>query len=302
MSFKIDSQLSENQIESDISSYLGYITPIWSRRFRLISVDEQTTGADKLFNRFLPIYLQFKVSHGLDPKASILRQYLNKPLSNIIKYRKTNNLSGDPILYFELRKKAKTASDFQHNILHALNNQPNQFALYVAPLTLSISDYDKQLDTAWYFKFFPYDPFLRHEFEIHDTSTQKQIILGSNPFLRHHISIPPHTTVTTHEHHYSFSQSGGDVAWHGGELLDDDFRLSNQVTRIFNSFYLNRELGTNLEQYTEFIQNFKFYSNKQINLREFQSNNPFSIIQEFGRILRNEYRIRLMILTETKST
>lgn len=301
MSFKIVSQLSENQIESDISSYLGYVTPIWSKRFRLISVDEQTTGADKLFDRFLPIYLQFKVTHGLDPKAYILRQYLNKPLSNIIAYRKANNLSGDPILYFELRKKAKTAFDFQHNILYALNNPPTQFALYVAPLTLSISDYEKQLDISWYFKLFPYDPFPRHEIEIHDTSYQKQIILGSNPFLRHHISIPPHTTVSTHVHHYSYSQSGGDVAWHGGELLDEDFRLSNQLVNIFNSFYFNREFGTNLEQYTAFIQDFRFDNYNQINLRDFQPNNPFSVVQEFARILRNEYKIRLMILTETKN-
>ena len=47
MSFKIDSQLSEDQIVSDVSSYLGYITPFWAKRFRLISVDEQLTGADK---------------------------------------------------------------------------------------------------------------------------------------------------------------------------------------------------------------------------------------------------------------
>lgn len=300
MSFKIDSQISENQVESDVSSYLGYVTPIWSRRFRLISVDEQTTGADKLFNRFLPIYLQFKVSHGLNPKAPILPRFLNKPLSNIIAYRSKNNLSGDPILYFELRRKAKTASDFQHNILHRLNNPPTQFALYVAPLTLSLSEYEKKLNKGWYFKFFPFDPFFRREMEIHDTSTQKQIIFGSNPFLRHHISIPPHTIVSTHEHHYSYSQNGGDVAWHGGEILDDDFRLSSQLIKIFNSFYFNRNLGTNLEEYTKFIQNFSYNDYRLINQKEFEPNNPFLIIQEFAKILRNEFKIRLMILTETK--
>jgi hypothetical protein len=302
MSFKIDSQLSENQIESDISSYLGYITPIWSRRFRLISVDEQITGADKLFNRFLPIYLQFKVSHGLNRKTTILRQYLNKPLAKIIAYRNKNNLSGDPILYFELRKKAKKASDFQHNILHGLNNPPSQFALYVAPLTLKISEYETQLEKAWYLKFLPFDPFFRRKLDIYDTLTQKQIILGSNLFLRHHISIPPHTTVSTYKHHYSFSQSGGDLIWHGGELLDDDFRLSNQLAKIFNSFYFNRELGTTLEQYTKFIQDFRFDGYRQIDERDFQPNNPFSIIQEFGRVLKNEYKIKLMILSETKGS
>jgi len=56
-----DSDLSEDQIEADVTSYLGYITPFWSRRFGLKAVDEQLYGSDKLFDRFVPIYLQFKV-------------------------------------------------------------------------------------------------------------------------------------------------------------------------------------------------------------------------------------------------
>ena len=84
MSFKIESELNEKQIESDVASYLGYVTPLWSRRFRLISVNEQATGADKLFRRFIPIYLQFKVSQGLNPKASILERFRKFPLANII--------------------------------------------------------------------------------------------------------------------------------------------------------------------------------------------------------------------------
>lgn len=297
MSYKIKSELSENQIESDISSYLGYITPIWSKRYRLISVDEQITGADKLFNRFLPIYLQFKVSHGLNPKGTILYRFIDAPLAKIILYRKDNNLQTDPILYFELRKKANNALDFQHNILHSLHKPPNQFALYVAPLTFSISEYENILHNNWFLRYF-LKPYLWREIELHDTFTQKQIMIGNNPFLRHHISIPAHTKVTTHRHHYSFSKSGGDVAWHGGDLLNEDFRLSTQFTKIFNSFYFNREIGTNLEQYIEFIKGFELDYNRKSYMESFQSNDPFSIIQDFSRVLSNEYKIKLMLLAE----
>jgi len=300
MSFKIESQLSENQIESDVASYLGYLTPIWSKRFRLISVDEQTTGADKLFNRFLPIYLQFKVSHGLNPTAAILPRVLNKPLARIIGYRNSNNLSGNPVLYFQLRKKANTAIDFQHNILHKMNLPPMQYGLYVAPLTLDMQEYEKLLDRAWYFRFYPIDPFIHRQMEIHDTTLQKKLVLGSNPFLRNHIAIPPHEIVTTHEHHYSFSKSGGDVAWHSGELLNDDFRLSTQLARIFNSFYYNRDLGLPLDQFVRYIRDFRFDRYRRIDDDSESLNDPYLLVSRFGKLLKTEFNIRLMILTEAE--
>src|SRR4051794_27372127 len=112
-----ESSLSEDQIEADVASFLGYVTPQWSSRLRLIAVNEQITGADKLFNRFLPLYLQFKVSEGLVPLSR--KPFFSSPfpLQKIRLYRFNNHLSGDPILYFRLREKAKTAVDFQHNQL-----------------------------------------------------------------------------------------------------------------------------------------------------------------------------------------
>ena len=82
MSYKLSSNLSENQIESDVASFLGYVTPFWSSRFRLMSVDEQATGADKLFDRFVPIYLQFKVSEGLKSISPPELPKWNVPLQN----------------------------------------------------------------------------------------------------------------------------------------------------------------------------------------------------------------------------
>jgi hypothetical protein len=299
MAFKIDSQLSENQIESDVSSYLGFITPIWAKRFRLISVDEQLTGADKLFNRFVPIYLQFKVSHGLNPNSTIISRFRNKPLANIIGYRNKNNLSGNPILYFQLRRQAKTATNFQHNILFNLNKPPFQYSLYIAPLTLELTEYENQLSGDWFMKFYPFDPFIQRELEIHDTFTKRNLAVGLNPFLRHHISIPPHTLVTTHDHHYSFSKSGGDVAWHGGELLYGDFRLSSQFLRIMNYSYNRDGFGMTQNQYSEFIDNF----NNEFRIGDYSRFNDNSVrdkISNFGIDLKEKFQINLMFLAESK--
>lgn len=297
MTYRIDSQLSENQIESDVSSYLGYITPIWRKRYRLIKVDEQLTGADKLFDRFVPIYLQFKVSHGLKPSSSIIHRYRNKPLTNIIDFRNRNNLSGNPILYFPLRRQAKTASDLQHNILFKLNTPPFQYSLYVAPLTLDLLDYEEQLNSDWFMKLYPYDPLIRRESTVYDTFGRQQLQFGLVPFLRHHISIPPHTLVNTHEHHYSYSKSG-DVVWHSGEMLSGDFRLSTRLSEIIN--YLDREdSGITQTRFSQFIEMFD-RETRILDYEEFSDNNPVSKIVSFSNKLREKFGIRMLLLTESK--
>ncbi|SDG23718.1 hypothetical protein [Chitinophaga filiformis] len=297
MSFTIPSQLSENQIEADVASYLGCITPFWSDRYRLISVDEQATGADKLFDRFFPIYLQFKVSQGLNPDARILPRFLRQSLSGIISFRQQNLLAGNPILYFPLRKKAATAQDFQHNILCRLHNPPHQFGLYVAPLTLSLSEYEAALNVKWFRRWWPEDPFMLKEIEIYDPAVSRNLKIGYNPFLRHHISIPPHTTVNTEKHHYSFSQSGGDVAWHGGEVLNEDFRLSSQWLRILNDVYYRDIPGFSPERFYMFINDFVAEDAGMGSYQPYINDDDFwGTVISFARRLKVQYGIKMMIL------
>lgn len=298
MSFKIDSELSEDQIESDVASYLGYVTPFWSKRFRLISVDEQKTGADKLFKRFIPLYLQFKVSHGLDPEGSILNRYMNKPLAKIISYRRTNGLTGDPILYFELRKLAQTATDFQHNVLRKTHKPPYTYAFYIAPLTLRLKEYEKLMNRDWHHRFYRYDPFDIHENDLHDSATGKSMMLGNNPFLRHHISIPPHIDVNTHKHHYSYSINGSDIAWHGGDVLSGDYRFSNQLNLVFSQAYKNKDSGFYLRDFIRSIdelrlEGFPGLHDENNNSEERLRNHVF----EFSRYLKFNYNISLYFLT-----
>lgn len=291
-----DSQLSEAQVESDIASYLGYITPFWARRFQLRAVDEQLTGSDKLFDRFVPIYLQFKVSEGLKPLAfgfNLSRP--NLPLQRIRDFRRLTNISADPTLYFRLRDKAPTATDFQHNILKSFHRPPHQYAFYVAPLTLSIDEYNDSLKASLIDRFFTIDPFFYRDEQLITRTTKMS--LGILPFLRGHISITPHEEVTTSEHYYSYSKSGGNIAWHSGEKIIGDFRLSNTIVQIFQQAYYS-DIGITKETFVNSINNVS----KLINYNN--QNNQTSLdrtIIDFAFFLKKEYNIRLMILGNDNS-
>ncbi|TSJ46642.1 hypothetical protein [Fluviicola chungangensis] len=286
ISYRIQSELSEDQIEADVASYLGYITPFWSRRFQLNAVDEQLTGADKLFKNFKPIYLQFKVSEGLKnlPRGFQLLSP-NRDLQSIRVFRRREELSRNPTLYFRLRNKAKTANDFQHNILLSLHNPPIQYALYVAPLSLTIEEYNKSLKQSFLERLFIIDPFDYRPIGI--TSSIRKRYLGLNPFLRGHISIPPHEVITTSNHYYSYSKSGSDLAWHSGESLKGDFRLSSQLEKIFYESYEFGD-GFNMEKYSMFIKE---------NFKEFNKDQPYEqTIYDFANFLKTEYDIKLLFL------
>lgn len=287
-----DSDLSEDQIEADVASYLGYITPFWSSRFQLKKVNEQLTGADKLFDRFIPLYLQFKVSEGLKPLAfNFTLSSPNLPLQRIRNFRRQNNINTDPTLYFRLRDKAPTATDFQHNILMSLHSPPRQFAFYVAPLTLSIDEYNESLKTSLFDRFFTFDPFrFRDEFRFSGVGKES---IGLMPFLRGHVSIPPHELVTTSEHYYSYSKAGTNIAWHSGQKLKGDLRLSTQLINIFEFAYGYRDGGYGKEEYIEFIN--EFAKTNKLNFNS-NPNFPDNTIFEFGYYLKETHDISLMFL------
>ncbi|MGG7469761.1 hypothetical protein ACVVIH_03505 [Chryseobacterium arthrosphaerae] len=289
-----DSDLSEDQIESDVASYLGFITPFWSKRFRLKSVDEQLTGADKLFDRFIPLYLQFKVSQGLKPlSVSFNLKSPDRPLQRIRTFRRSNNITADPTLYFRLRDKARTAIDFQHNILKSLHNPPFQFALYIAPLTLSIDEYNSSLELSMTSRFLGFNPFIHRNETLFTESLRQQI--GLIPFLRGHISIPPHEIVTTSEHYYSYSKAGTNIAWHSGTKLLGDFRLSTQIINIYKNVYLNNESTFNQERYINFID--EFYKVQRVN--QPLASTEYKILN-FANYLKLEHNIKLMLLSIDK--
>jgi hypothetical protein len=282
--YKIESELSESQIEADVASYLGYVTPFWSNRFQLLAVDEQLSGADKLFKRFVPIYLQFKVSHGLKPlKFGFNLTSPNRTLQKIRKFRRENSLGDNPTLYFKLRDLAKNANDFQHNILKSIHDPPKQFGLYVAPLSLTIKEYNQSLNSSILNRLFLIDPFFHKELNIFRNSFRQEFKVL--PFLRGHISISPDEEIQSSNHYYAFSKLGCDVSWHSGSIIDGDFRLSYQISRIYEQFYNNLEMGFSSNEYRIFINNFM------------ESND--NTVSSFSKYLKQNYNIRIFFLGHT---
>src|ERR1043166_7563288 len=123
--YYIRSNLSEKQVEADVAAYLGWCTPVGDEPpFRLLDVDETITGADKLFNIGTAIYMQFKKSDGLHPTTTVSTRKNKSQLEEIREFRHQQQLEDNPSLFFQLRAKATTANDFQHNVLLAYERPP----------------------------------------------------------------------------------------------------------------------------------------------------------------------------------
>lgn len=294
--FYIKSELSEKQVEADVATYFGWISPPDnSMPFRLIDVNEQLTGADKRVDLVIPMYLQFKVSHGLtaiDSKFNL--NYLsNKPHQRIRKFRKEKELNDNPTLFFKLREMAENAKDYQHNILLKLNGQENVSAFYVAPLDLKKDSYEKNLfDSIDRFSYHPFD------FRINSINQRNWVsYFGFVPFLRGHVSIFPHERVDTARHYYSFDQNGSDIGWHSSEYFRVISRLSDTLTYVFDSALYNKQRWLNPESYIETLEkDFEFLNNdKKIN----SDLTPIQQIQNFGRELYIRHQIKQVLLTTT---
>jgi hypothetical protein len=293
--YQIESTFAEPQIEKDISHYLGYITPIGQAPFLLWDGEEAISGADAKFDCAIPIYMQFKVSHGLKSISSIpLSDRKNRSmLEEVRKFRFDNNLDDNPTLYFGLRKKAKNADEFQHNLLLKYAGNPNFHAIYVAPLTLDRNFYENSLmNSATRFLNFPF------YYEEYITIHQRQWAshLGMVPFLRNFISIVPHERIDTELHYYSFSQNGTDIAWHSPQYLQEGpSRLSDTLSGILLNAFNNKESWVSLTNLVGTL-------NKIADVKDFnitggnESESILRTLQNYGRLLNEQHKIKQVLL------
>ncbi|MBS1662041.1 MAG: hypothetical protein JST68_13440 [Bacteroidetes bacterium] len=295
MSYKIKSELSEKQIESDIATYLGLITPPGQNAFRLIDENEQLTGADKQFDRIIPIYLQFKVSEGLKPLGGYWPAPKIFPLQAIRQFRSRNGFADNPTLYFKLRDRTIHATDFQHNVLLKTAEISDGNAYYVAPLTLRLEEYESFTDLGE-------DRFLLHPFYYHDISVYKDALptlLSHIPFLRRHISIRPHQRVSSSDHYYSYSRNGGEIAWHSPAVVDEDARLSERLKSIFSAAISYAENGLSTEEMALRIRRSNLFI-EFIDDSVYGDNQATRVIQDFGSQLYREYSIRQFLILKQK--
>lgn len=293
--YQITCDFIEKQIELDVSNYLGLLsTP--DRHFRIISENETLTGSDARFDCAIPMYLQFKVSHGLksieDVKPS--KRKNRSPLEDIRIYRSEKGLLDNPTLYFGLRVKAKNAKDFQHNILMDYNIPGKSIAFYIAPLYLRKDEYEKSLFDSTHLRNIHF-PFLYHEdINIYIKHTIKSI--GTIPFLRQHISIVPHKKVDTHEHHYSYSNTGSNIAFHSiGETLPYKIsRFSDLFQEVLENAFTYKE---SWQSFDDIIKNLNIVSKEhELKSIEQNSNSPMQLLREFGQQLYSKYGIKQYLI------
>lgn len=299
----IKGDLSEKQIEADVALFMGMCMPPGSQEvFRLLDIDEQKTGADKLFDRGTAIYMQFKKSTGLRPLAPVVgSKKTNKKsgvLEQIREFRAQNGLEDDPTLFFQLHVKAKNAVDLQHNILLSYELPPASRAIYVAPLLLDKERYSNALHRSSE-RFLLHPFFYRLEQTIYSKLWTKSF--GAVPFLREHVSIPPHERVTDHHHYYAYSSTGVDVSWHSPQVVQrEPCRLSDFMVSILSGIFDHEESMTSISDLAARIAEAARgveYSGTSLN----QSEDTMAFLGEHGAWLRESHGIRQFILLSNSS-
>jgi hypothetical protein len=263
----------------------------------LLDVDEQATGADKLSDITVPIYIQFKSSHGLHPLRSVaIKPRRNESdLQDIRRFRANHGLADNPTMYFQLREKAAGATDFQHNILFAHHRPQRSYAIYVAPLTLDLDVYYRQLCEGPRYLENPWD--WREGKML--TSWGPRVWASRydfQPFLRKHISIPPHQRVNTHKHYYAFSESGDEVSWHSPEPVEGGpFRLSDFMTqRTREVLTSDSSLPSPEDALSAAVEAISSVEGATDGI--FQGETAFDQLRNYGRWLHKSHGIRQMLL------
>lgn len=294
--YQIKSNLSEKQIEADVASYFGWCSE--STPFRLLDTDELKTGADKEYKSICGglIYIQFKKSEGLRAVSEIqLSNRTNRSkLEDIREFRYDNGLDDNPTLYFKLRDKAKTASDFQHNILKNHHAPPNAYAIYVAPLILDKNEYYNALFNSCHL----YDRYLLDPFNWRMIDNYGIQVMEYIPFLKNHVSIIPHKIVTNSNHYYAYSQTGTDISWHSPSILEyEPRRLSDFIYKLFSDKQ-NEEM-LSIANIAMNIIDMLEGTKSEFNFKNYKEN-PILLIKKYGEWLKTNYSIKQFMIIKNE--
>lgn len=294
--YQIKSNLSEKQIEADVASYFGWCSK--DMPFRLLDTDELKTGADKEYKSIWGglIYIQFKKSEGLKSVSEI--QLSNRKdrskLQDIREFRYQHGLDDNPTLYFKLRDKAKTASDFQHNILKKHHKPPYSYAIYVAPLILNKDEYYNALFNSCHL----YDRYRLDPFNWRMIDNYGIQVIQHIPFLKNHVSIIPHEIVTNSNHYYAYSQTGTDISWHSPSILEyEPRRLSDFIYKLFSDKQ-NEEMSSIANIAMNIIDMLEG-AKSEFNFENYKEN-PILLIKKYGEWLKTNYSIKQFMIIKNE--
>ncbi|WP_142640294.1 hypothetical protein [Ruegeria faecimaris] len=299
-SYVIKSDISEKQLEADVASFLGWCST--GLPFKLVDVNEQLTGADKRLDVAIPVYIQFKKSTGLKQlpraigktKASGKRRSNESKLQKVRRFRRDHMLSDDPSLYFQLRRKAETADDLQHNVLLSHNRPGLSYAIYVAPTYLTRREFNEELTKGPRFV----NPWEMRQWSLHSDFAEMYWLsrYDRQPFLRNHVSITPHERVANHNHYYAFSTAGDEVSWHSPEVLEGRHSRLSDFMSIRARELLSGEATSAPEEIIEHISEITA-GFAEVPIQQFLfGETPLEQLQSYGRWLNKSWGIRQILL------
>jgi hypothetical protein len=240
-SFRLDADFTEETVGFAIESFLALLSFPY-HRFSIepfSGAKERTLGADaRLVGRvagFRPFYMQFK-----RPFA-----YPDHSTSKIIKDRRKIKLGTLPLsLYFPLREKQPSHSDYQQNVLFKLRDRLLKRKLgdaaYVCPLFLDRSAYRFHVHLAGlsrWLRRWRFDPF-----ELEDVLIRaggNTIRFDRLPILNEHVTVPPHEKVSSAKHTYSFNERGAEVCFHSPRHLPDGSASLGTFLKQISQGFLN---------------------------------------------------------------
>ncbi|WAR46289.1 hypothetical protein [Methylomonas rapida] len=301
-SYQIASDLTEKQIEADVSAYFGRLSPFFGQSLRLLDINEQLTGADKLHKtKGIAFYFQFKAPIGLKSVAAqklpVAPRKNESKLMGIRRFRHTQGLLDSPYsICFNLHdNKPSALNQLQHNVLFAHERPPFSRAMYICPTVLHDEEYVRQMQLPWWRRPFA-RPFYRHE--------ARQLAVGmlchelsSAPFLRAHATIVPHALVASADHYYSFSKHATDYAFHSPIVVDDGdpLRLSDFLSKQVDRIYSNIDSVPQLAELVKIISAATRENLPDTQLGEPEPGNEVAWLQAYGQQIKKVYGIRQVI-------
>ncbi|MCD0279379.1 hypothetical protein JWH04_10575 [Xanthomonas melonis] len=196
------------------------IVPFSSNFENIFGADAKIPGSA----RIAPFYMQFKRPNRTSPTGQIFKDRDALKLS-----------SPDDCLNFRLRRKADAsipARKLQHNVLYRMRQRLLKRnigdAAYVCSLFLSSADYVAATHAhalACWANYGSTGPY-----------TNQAVVVNKTPFTFHgvpwlggHVSIPPHATVKSASHAYSFDFTGGDVCFHSPSVVEHTTDLRSWI-------------------------------------------------------------------------
>lgn len=236
---RIDANFTEDTVGFALESFLSILSfprlrfsiePFSRSRERWLGADGRLHGG---IRGFRPFYMQFK-------RPAAFPDFSN---ARVIQQRKSLGLPVSPqSLFFQLRDKQPSHSEYQHNILLRLRQRLLKRnlgdAAYVCPLFLDRSAYRMHVHLAGLFRwprFWRHDPWELEELLINHSGTT--VSFDRIPVLAEHISIPPHDTISNAKHCYSFTDQGTDVCFHSPlGLPDSASTLGNFLAGVAKAF------------------------------------------------------------------